>query len=418
MPANPPAPTRTVVVTVIGCVILLLSSCIGPPGPPAPTQPPATDRAAATAVDEVVAELMATEHLEAVIAEVSLDGRVIIRRAYGDSLSGVPATPEMHFRNGAVAMSYISTLLLRLVDEGTVSLDDRVSTWLPDVRYADQVTLRQLAQMTAGYVDYASAPELASMRSVDPFRTFTAEELIAIGTSRPLLYRPGTNWNYSHTAYVILGLALEKITGLSLREALSEHVLGPLGLDHTSDPGNPSVAAPALHAYTSERRWVLGIPTGTPFYEDSTYWNPSWTLARGAIQTTTIDDLHTTAIAVGTGSLLTGPSYSAMTTKNLIGQTTTLEGCSTCFPQESTYTYGLGVVSTGDWLMQNPLFAGEASAFAYLPSRKVAIAVTTTFQPEAFTGPDSPANAADLLWRRIATELVPEEAPVIRTGPR
>jgi CubicO group peptidase (beta-lactamase class C family) len=416
MPANPPA--RTVALALVGCIVLLLSSCTGPPGPPGPTPPPATDRAAATAVDEVVAELMVTEDLRAVIAEVSIDERVITRRAYGDSMTGVPATTEMHFRNGAVSISYISTLLLRLVDDGAVRLDDRVSTWLPDVKYADQVTLRQLAQMTAGYPDYLSVPELMKMVHADPFRTFTPEELIAIGTSRPLLYPPGTNWNYSHTDYVILGLALEKITGLPLHEALAEHVLGPLGLDQTRDQGTPLVPAPTLHAYTSERRWALGIPSGTPFYEDSTYWNPSWILARGAIQTTTIDDLHATAIAIGTGSLLTGQSYSAMTTKSLIGQTTTLEGCTTCYPQQSAYTYGLGIVSSGDWLMQRALFAGNATAFAYLPSRKVAIAVTVTFLPEAFTGPDSPDHAADLLWRRIAAELVPDEAPVIRSGPR
>lgn len=416
MPANAPTPIRAVVLVLVGCIVLLLSSCSGSPGPPDPIPPPATDRAAATAVDEVVTALMATEHLKAVIAEVSIEGRVITRRAYGESMRGVPAITEMHFRNGAVAISYISTLLLRLVDDGMVSLDDRVSIWLPDVRYADKVTLRQLAQMTAGYEDYGSAPALTKLLYADPFRTFTPEELIAIGTSRPLLYPPGTNWNYSRTDYVILGLALEKITGMSLREALSEHVLGPLGLDQTLDPGTPYVPAPALHVYTSERRWALGIPS--PFHEDSTYWDPSWTLARGAIQTTTIDDLHATAIAVGTGSLLTGQSYSAMITKSLIGHTTSLEGCATCYPQQSAYTYGLGIVSTGDWLMQNSLSAGQATAFAYLQSRKVAIAVTVTFTPEAFTGPESPDNAADLLWRRIAAELVPDEAPVIRTGPR
>ena len=419
MPANRLAPIRTVVPALIGCVVLLLlSACIGPLNPPEPTPPPASDRAAADAVDDVVAEVMASERLKAVIVKVSIDGREISRRAYGESMVGVPATTEMHFRNGAVAISYLSTLLLRLVDEGTVSLDDKVSTWLPEVRYADQVTLGQLAQMTAGYVDYVSAPELVTMLYADPFRTFSPEELVAISTSRPLLYRPGTNWNYSHTNYVILGLALERIADMPLQEALQLKVLGPLGLDDTRDPGTPAIPTPTLHAYTSERRWSLGIPRGTPFYEDSTYWNPSWTLARGAIQTTTIDDLHDTAIAIGTGSLLTAASYEAMITKNLIGQTTTLEGCATCFPQQSAYAYGLGVVSSGDWLMQNPLFAGEAGAFAYLPSRRVAIAATVTFLPEALTGPESPRNAADLLWRRIAAELVPDEAPLIPTGPR
>ncbi len=78
----------------------------------------------------------------------------MLTHAVGESMTGVPATTNMHFRNGAVAISYVSTLLLSLVDQDKVSLDDKLSKWLPDVPNADRVTLGQLAQMTSGYVDY------------------------------------------------------------------------------------------------------------------------------------------------------------------------------------------------------------------------------------------------------------------------
>jgi CubicO group peptidase (beta-lactamase class C family) len=119
-----------------------------------------------------------------------------------------------------------------------VSLDDKVATWLPEIPYTDRVTLGQLAQMTSGYVDYVSTPELTDAQYANPFRSVTPEELIAISTKHPLLYEPGTNWNYSHTNYVILGLALEKITGESMSALMQQTVLGPLGLDNTTDPGN------------------------------------------------------------------------------------------------------------------------------------------------------------------------------------
>jgi CubicO group peptidase (beta-lactamase class C family) len=382
------------------------------PGP-IPADPAQADANQADAVTAVVADVMANEHLKAVIVRVTIDGADVITKAYGESMAGVPATTAMHFRNGAVAISYVSTLLLELVDEQKVSLDDKVSQWLPQIPYSDEVTLWQLAQMTSGIVDYVTAPELSEELYADPFRNFTPEQLIEIGVSRPLLYQPGTNWNYAHTNYVILGLALEKITGKSMTDAMHEKVLGPLGLTNTTDPGTPDIPDPALHAYTSERRYALGIPATTPFYEDSTYWNPSWTITHGAIQTTNIYDLNTTAVAIGTGKLLSPESYQKMITKDLIGKTTTVPGCLTCFPQQVGYTYGLGIVSSGDWLMQNPLFAGEAGAFAYLPARKVAIAVVVTFMPEAFTSPSSPKNSADYLWRRIAAVLVPGDAPPI-----
>ena len=97
---------------------------------------------------------MAERHLKAVIVRVTVDGKEVLTQAVGDSMTGVPATPQMHFRNGAVAISYVSTLLLKLVDDKKVSLDDKMSKWLPDFPHADQVTLGQLAQMTSGYPDY------------------------------------------------------------------------------------------------------------------------------------------------------------------------------------------------------------------------------------------------------------------------
>jgi hypothetical protein len=199
---------------------------------------------------------------------------------------------------------------------------------------------------------------------------------------------------------------------------VQEKVLGPLGLTNTTDPGpgTPAIPEPALHAFTSERRGQLGIPAGTPFYEESTYWNPSWTITGGAIQTSNIFDVNATAVAMGTGKLLSPESYQAMVSTGLRGKTTALPGCATCIPQSEGYSYGLGIVTTGDWVMQDPLFSGEAGAFAYLPSKKVAIALALTFAQDAF-GPDGSyksevgGNAADQVWREIATAVAPEDPP-------
>ncbi|HUQ62799.1 MAG TPA: hypothetical protein VM121_03490, partial [Acidimicrobiales bacterium] len=171
------------------------------------------------------------------------------------------------------------------------------------------------------------------------------------------------------------------------------------------------------HAFTSERKSFLGIPAGTRFYEESTFWNPSWTITHGAIQTTNIFDLDTTAIALGTGKLLSPESYKKMVSIELRGKTTAQPNCpETCFAQNDSYSYGLGIVETGNWLMQDPLFSGEAGAFAYLPSQKVAISVAVTFAEDAF-GPDGSyteatgANGADLLWRAIGNIVAPNDPP-------
>jgi CubicO group peptidase (beta-lactamase class C family) len=235
-------------------------------------------------------------------------------------------------------------------------------------------------------------------------------------SSRPLLYEPGTNWNYAHTNYVLLGLALEKATNTDMPSLLQTKVLAPLGLTATANDETPAIPQPVLHAFSSERRGFLKIPAEVGFYEESTYWDPSWTITHGAIQTTNIYDMEATAVAIGSGKLLTVDSYKKMVSTDLRGKTRAQPGCPTCFEQSDGYTYGLGIVSSGKWLMQNPLFSGEAAVEAYLPSQRVAIAVAVTFAPEAFDNQGDYTNQADILFRKIGAEVVPNDAPPMPPG--
>lgn len=313
--------------------------------------------------------------------------------------------------NGAVAISYVATLLLTLVDDGVLRLDDPLSIWMPELPDADRVTLRMLANMTSGYQDYVPDEGFLAANLADPFRQWTPEELVAIGLAQPRLFAPGTNWDYAHTNYVILGQALERATGTSMDDLLWERVLGPLGLTETANSFTPAIPEPVLHAFSSERRVALGIAPGTRFYEESTFWNPSWTITHGAIQTTNIFDMAASAVAIGEGTLLSPASHQAMVGPNLLGFGSVLAGCRTCHTLDERYNYGLGIVRSGNWLLQNPLFSGEAGVMAYLPAKKIAIAVAVTFGEGAFDEEGGYANSGDTLFRQIAALLAPDDAP-------
>jgi CubicO group peptidase (beta-lactamase class C family) len=398
----------------LSCALLLLAGCAPTAPRGAESSSPTADPAKADAVMAIVADTMAEAHLKAVIVRVTVDGKEVVTRAAGDSMTNVPAMTNMHFRNGAVAISYVSTLLLILVDENKVRLDDKLSKWLPDVPNAGKVTLGQLAQMTSGYVDYVIGnTEFEKALYEDPFRQWEPEQLLGFATNKPLLYEPGTNWNYAHTNYVLLGRALEKATGKDMPTLLEDKVLRPLGLNNTANSFTPEIPAPILHAFSSERRAALQIPSGTSFYEESTYWNPSWTITHGAIQTTDIYDMEASAVGLGSGKLLTKNSYEAFASTDLRGKTRPLPGCTTCMEQNEGYTYGMGIVISGDWLLQNPLFAGEAGVMAYLPAKKIGMAVAVTYEPEAFDDQGNYRNEADTLFRRIAKELAPDDAPPV-----
>jgi CubicO group peptidase (beta-lactamase class C family) len=402
----------------VACLVIasLILGCGHKSAPPA-SQADSADKAKADAVMRVVHNAMTQAHLKAAIVRITVDGKEVVTQAVGDSMTGVPATTDMHFRNGAVAISYVSTLLLKLVDEKKLTLDDRLSKWLPDFPNAQRVTLGQLAQMTAGYPDYVIGnDQLETELYANPFQQLTTQDILAQISGRPLLYDPGTNWNYAHTDYVLLGLALEKATGQDMPTLLRNEVLGPLGLKSTTNSDTPEIPWPVLHTFSSERRKALKIPAGTPFYEESTYWNPSWTITHGAIQTTNIYDMEATAVGVGSGKLLSADSYKKMVSTALRGKTHAQPGCPTCFDQNEGYTYGLGIIASGDWLMQNPLFSGCAGVEAYLPAQKVAIAVAVTYAPEAFDDQGNYSNQADILFRKIGAVVAPDAAPPMPPG--
>jgi len=405
---------RSTIATIVVGLLALGVSGAASSRHAASAAPAATAKGAqAAAIVAIARDAMKTDHLNAVIVRVTVDGKPVVTRALGTSMAGVPATTAMHFRNGAVAISYVSTLLMIYVDQHKVSLDDTVAKWFPDLPEADTVTLKMLANMTSGYPDYVTNPDFVAAQTADPFRNFTTSDQLEYAFARPVSFPPGTNWGYAHTNVVVLGQILEQVGGKPLATLLRKQVLRPLGLTETVASQTAAIPEPVLHAFSSERREPLGIPAATPFSEESTYWNPSWTLAKGSVQTTDIVDMTRTAEGIGGGALLSKSSYEAQTGPNLLGFGNAQAGCS-CGPQTERYNYGLGIVRSGSWLLQNPLFAGSGATEAYLPSKKIAIAVAVTFGPEAFDAEGNYSNASDGIFRAIGALMAPGDAPPVK----
>ena len=324
-----------------------------------------------------------------------LDGREVLTDALGESMTGVPAEPNMHFRAGSVAFAHIGMTLLKLVEEGTVGLDDTVERWLPDLPNNDKITLRMLATNTTGLHDYVTDPEFLKVLEQYPFRQWTPKELVGYPLGHSFWYEPGTSWSYSHANYVLLEAALEKITGTRIDELVREKVTGPLGLRNTRNSFTPEIPQPVLHAFTSER----GL------YEESTFWNPSWTTGPGAVVTTHICDLARSAQAVGSGELLSPSSYRTLLDPGTVGLGGGTATCPAeiCLKQTEAAHFGLGVIVVNGWVVQNPSFSGYAAIQAYLPSKRLAIAVSATKTAETAEG-----NMAEVVAERIATALAPD----------
>src|SRR5256714_4725723 len=140
----------------------------------ATAEAPRSDQA--SAITAIVQKAMKSDHLRAVIVKVTEGDKVIISQAFGESMTGVPATTAMHFRNGAVAFSYLGTLLMEFVDEHKAKLDDTIDHWMPTLPEANKVTLKMLTNQTSGYPDYETDPKWLAAFIADPFHIWTFDE--------------------------------------------------------------------------------------------------------------------------------------------------------------------------------------------------------------------------------------------------
>jgi CubicO group peptidase (beta-lactamase class C family) len=260
-----------------------------------------------------------------------------------------------------------------------------------------------LANMTAGYRDYVQSEDLITAQLTDPFHEFTYEELLGYSFDQPRLFEPGTNWEYSHTQYVILGKVMEAATGATVEDLMQEKVLDPLGLANTRNFFTPEIPEPVLHAFTSERRQSLGIPDDNRFYEESTFWNPSWTITNGAIQVTTVADMAASMAGVGRGALLTPESFAEQFSRELVGFGAPIDGCNSCHTMTEEQVYGLGVWMAGPWVFQNPLFSGYSGTAGYLAEGDLSMAVAVTYGEASFgvDGSYLHGNASTTLFKAI-----------------
>ncbi|WP_158964419.1 serine hydrolase domain-containing protein [Chachezhania sediminis] len=364
------------------------------------------------AIRTIAEDQIERHKLNSLLVEVRIGGDPVLTDAWGEAMTGVPATVDGRFRNGAVALAYVAALALRLAEDGVIDMDEPIGRWLPDLPGSDTATFRMLANMTAGYPDHvADDARFEDPFIADPFATWTPEDLIEVSLASPRLFAPGTNWDYSHSGYVILGQALEAAAGKPMHQLMDEYVLGPLDLTGTYGFDTAQIPAPAIHGFTAER----GL------WEDATYWNPSWTLPSGAIQVTTISDMaRSFDTIVGHDGFLTADSYGQMIDPVLIGFGAPLEGCPSCHTLTEDFSYGLGAMLQGDWVFQTPLFGGYASAVGTLPEDRtdgprITIAVAATYTRESVEDWETGLpNWANQTVRLIAAELHPENPPPMR----
>src|SRR4030095_6081169 len=185
------------------------------------------------AIDKLATETLARTGVPSASIAVVKDGQVVYVKAYGDARIDpkTPATAEMRYSIGSISKQFTAAGILILQEQGKLTLDDKVSKFIPDLARANEVTIRQLLSHTSGYQDYWPQDYVMPMM----LQPVTAQKIMDGWARKPLDFDPGAKWQYSNTNYVIAGVIIERASNKSLLEFLREKIFIPLGMKSVTD---------------------------------------------------------------------------------------------------------------------------------------------------------------------------------------
>lgn len=340
--------------------------------PTALAQPP-SDSELAEKVDAAVAEALAEPGAAGLSVAVSRAGQVILAKGYGpaDAEFSIPLSADSILRIGSVTKQFTAAAVMRLVEAGKVSLDATVQTYVPDFPQKEwPVTVRHLLTHTSGIWSYTDDEKFMGR---DSSLELTPTELIATFKDKPLEFEPGTKFNYSNSAYYLLGVVVEKASGKPYAAYVQDELFGPLGLTRTRYESNAEIIPGRAQGYTlkdgklaNDQALGADVPG-----------------AAGSLLSTA-GDLVRWEIALSSGKVVSPGSYALMTTSAVLAD-----------GKETGYGFGLRI---NEWEGRRRVWHGGGifgfnSLLVALPDDGVTVAVITNSDAM------SPRNIADAVAR-------------------
>ncbi|GAA0266924.1 serine hydrolase domain-containing protein [Actinomadura nitritigenes] len=180
--------------------------------------------------------------------------RTVLTSGVGDVRSGTPVPRDSAFRIGSATKPFVATVVLQLVGEHRVALDAPVERYLPGVirghgNDGRRITVRQLLQHTSGlpdYLDYVTPQDILK----DPLAHHDLRDMVDVALAHHRVFKPGTDWEYSNTNYLVAGLLIESVTGHPYGDEIRRRIIEPLGLTATSAPvDDPAIPGPHPRGY-------------------------------------------------------------------------------------------------------------------------------------------------------------------------
>jgi CubicO group peptidase (beta-lactamase class C family) len=328
---------KVILVLSIAFCILKITACSE--NPPAMVEPTLAGQL------QTVLDARREEHaVKGISVAVKIPDQETLLLTSGLSEDSIPITSAMIFNMASVTKTFVATLVLLLMEEGVLTLDDSLKTWIPDFPNIDNtITIRQLLNHTSGVYDFTWHPDHFDYIIIPEMRkTWTPEEILSSFVLEPN-FPPGTGQSYSNTNYIILGMIINATTGSEVSVELSNRILNPLGLNNTFLPAEEAITG------TLATPWEDfdhdGICEDCTVYQ-TVFWSFLWT--SGALYSTA-EDLVRFADGLFGGDLIRPASLNEMLSD---------------LPR---YGYGLGVCKYSSTLFQgNEAIGHDGGGIGYV----------------------------------------------------
>lgn len=315
---------------------------------------------------------------------VSQNGKVLYKKSYGyaDAEKKVPVNPATKFRIGSVTKQFTASAILKLQEEGKLKVTDKLSKYFPDFPRGDEVTLHHLLTHTSGIHSYTGKPDFIA-RVVKPV---TNDSLLAYFRNDPYDFNPGDRYQYNNSGYFLLGYIIEKVSGKSYSQYLTDNFFTPLNMTNTG-----------VHASTLKlENEAKGLTKENGQYKLALDWDMSWAGGAGAMYST-VEDLFLWNEAVFNGKVLSQESLKAAFTPVVLNNGKSPDG--------TRYGYGWGIdeYRGEDMIGHSGGLHGFISQLARYPEENLTVVILTNITPsEAQLNPNRLAEC--YLWSKMDTQ--------------
>jgi CubicO group peptidase (beta-lactamase class C family) len=200
-------------------------------------QDPLNAASLARNIDELFAPIVAPNSPGAAVLVVK-DGKKLFERGYGlrELGSAAKIDPSTNFRLASCSKQFTAMAIMLLVHDGKLQYDQKLSEIFRDFpAYGKSISIRNLLNHTGGLQDYETLMEPPGTKGkwTDDHQIQDAEVLTLLEQTDQGMFRPGTQWYYSNSGYVVLGLIVAKVSGQTFPEFLHQRIFAPLKMDHT-----------------------------------------------------------------------------------------------------------------------------------------------------------------------------------------